>query len=155
MKFSATEDVDAPREKVFEMLSDFNRFEDALRRRGVKVARRDTLSAPGAGMTWDGAFNFKGIRRDVTAVMHTYDRPGELTISGKSPGFEAFFEIDLEAMSPQRTRMRLGLEIKPLTVSARVLLQSMKLAKGTLDRTFKQKVANYVGVMESRARGTA
>ena len=63
--------------------------------------------------------------------------------------------LDLVALSQQRTRMAIVLNLKPKTLSARLLIQSMKLAKANLTKRFKLKVAAYAKSLEDRHRRTA
>ncbi len=60
MKFKSKEDLDAPIEKVFELLADFERHERSALRRGIEVSRVDSLKAPGVGARWDAQFRFRG-----------------------------------------------------------------------------------------------
>ena len=46
--------------------------------------------------------------------------------------------------------MLVALEIKPLNLSARLWVQSLKLAKATLSKKYKERVAEYARGMEER-----
>jgi hypothetical protein len=48
--------------------------------------------------------------------------------------------------------MGVVLNMKPKTMSGRLFLQSLKLAKASLNKRFKLKVADYVRVLELRRR---
>ena len=150
MKFSTNEDIEAPIEAVFEMLSDFESFERSAMRRGAEVQRVDRLNVPGVGMTWHAAFNLRGKRRELELEMVTYDQPNEIVLESTSPGMLGSMSFDLIAFSRKRTRVKVELEVKPLNLSARLLVQSLKLAKKSLTRRYKLGVANYAKTMEER-----
>lgn len=150
MKFSTNEDIDAPIDDVFDMLSDFERFERSAMRRGAEVQRTDTMAVPGVGMTWQTAFMLRGKKRELELEMVTYDRPGEIVLESTSPGMLGQMAFELIALSRSRTRVKAELEIKPLNLSARLLVQSMKLAKKSLNRRYKNGVAEYARIMENR-----
>lgn len=150
MKFSTNEDIDAPAEHVFEMLSNFERFERSAMRRGAEVQRTDNLQVPGVGMTWQAAFNLRGKRRELELEMVTYDFPNDIVIESTSPGMIGQMSFELIALSRSRTRVRAELEVKPLNLSARLLVQSMKLAKKSLVRRYKLGIAEYARSMEVR-----
>ena len=54
------------------------------------------------------------------------------------------------ALSRGRTRVAVELEVKPLNLSARLLVQSLKLAKGSLTRKYKLRIGEYAKGMEER-----
>ena len=137
MKFSTRSDIDAPIEHVFAELSDFASFERAAMRRGAKVSRIDSQDVIGPGMP------FRGKTRQVRIDLEDYEKPTEMGFAAKSAGLNGFCDIELIELSPKKTRLRLSLDLKPQTLSARLLIQSMKLAKGTIEKKFDARVADY------------
>tara|TARA_R110002012_G_scaffold141776_1_gene299561 strand:- start:351 stop:824 length:474 start_codon:yes stop_codon:yes gene_type:complete len=150
MKFSTKEDVEAPIEAVFDMLCDFESFERSAMRRGAEVQRVDTMSKPGVGMTWNAVFPLRGKRRELTIEMVTFDRPNEMVIDSMSQGLAGQMSFELMPLSRNTTRVLVALEIKPLNLSARLWVQSLKLAKATLSKKYKERVAEYARSMEER-----
>jgi len=150
MKFSSKEDIEAPIDQVFAILSDFEIFERAAIRRGADVHRRDDLPEPGVGMRWEASFMMRGKQRDAVVDLVTYDRPNEMVFESRAGGLEGFLDIDLVALSPRRTRLSVNFEVKPKTLPARLLVQSMKLAKTNLTKRFKLRVATFARDIEER-----
>ncbi len=155
MKFSTREDIEAPIDQVFEMLCDFEGYERSAMRRGAEVQRTDALVVPGVGMTWDAAFSMRSKRRQVSLEMVRFDRPNEMMLVYRSTGVEGVFQIELMALSRNRTRIAIALEVTPLNLSARLLVQSLKLAKSSLTKRFKLRVAEYTKGMEDRYKRIA
>jgi hypothetical protein len=150
MKFSTNEDIDAPIDAVFEMLCDFEGFERAAIRRGAQVQRVDNLTAPGVGMTWQAAFKMRGKERKIEIEMVTFERPTEMILETTAPGMLGTTNLDLIALSRTRTRIKVELEVKPLNLTARLLVQSLKLAKNSLTKKYKSRVAYYAKQIEDR-----
>ena len=155
MNFSSKEDIDAPLEHVFDMISDFEGFERAALRRGIEVQRVDDLDQPGVGMAWDLTFLLRGKERQLRLTLDVYDRPQEMAFTGTSQGLDGSLEIDLVAMSKTRTRMAVDIEMEANTLPARLLLQSLKLARAKMNKQFHQRMANYAAELEERYRRTA
>lgn len=150
MKFSTNEDIEAPIDAVFEMFCDFEAFERSAMRRGAEVQRVDNMVKPSVGMMWRAAFEMRGKPRQIELEMVVFDPPNEIRLEGTSPGMLSSTKFDLIALSRSRTRVHVQLEVKPLTLSARLLVQSLKLAKNSLSRRFKLRVAEYARTMEER-----
>ncbi len=150
MKFSTKEDIEAPIEAVFEMLCDFEGFERSAMRRGAEVQRVDNLTKPGVGMTWNAVFEMRGKRRELQIEMVTFDKPNDIILESTSPGLLGKMSFELMPLSRNRTRIIVELEVKPLTLSSRLLVQSMKLAKASLTRKYKLRVGEYAKGMEER-----
>ena len=153
MKFSTTEDIGAPIERVFSLATEFDGYERAAMRRGATVLRLDSLSNPGPGMIWRANFLMRGREREVELQIVHFDSPNEVAVSSASPGMEGSGTMKLIALSKSRTRMALEFEIAATTLSARLLLQSMKLAKATLNKRFKLRTSQFAKSIEDRAAG--
>ena len=150
MQFTSKEDIEAPIEQVFAMLSEFESFERSAIRRGIEVIRTDQNTAPAAGYAWNARFKMRGKMRDLNLNLVSYEHPTVMRFESDSHGLAGVMVLDLMALSPKRTRMAVSLELNPKTLSARLLVQSLKLAKGNLTKRFKLKVAEYAKGMEER-----
>lgn len=151
MKFSNRVDVAAPAAFVFDQLADFTSFERMALRKGISLRRLDTLKAPGAGMSWDIGFKLRGRPRQLIADIRRYERPQELDYEGTSQGFQLMLTLALMELSKSRTRLTTGLELRPRTLGARLLLQSAKLGRASLDRRFDARVEAFARDIETRA----
>jgi len=150
MKFSNRVDIAAPAEVVFGQLSDFPDFERAARRKGASVNRLDALTAAGAGMSWEGVFKLRGRQRRVIVDLKRYDFPEQLEYEGTSQGFLISLTLQLVELSKGKTRLITGLEVKPRTLGARLLVQSAKLGRGSLDRRYDERVKAFARRIEAR-----
>lgn len=155
MKFSTREDIDAPIDQVFAAVSDFQVYERAAMRRGASVKRIDGQDVRGPGMAWQADFPFRGKDRSVEVVLEDYEEPTNLEFLGKSGGLTGSCEIELIELSPKKTRMHVSVDLRPQTLSARLLVQSLKLAKGNIDKRFQTRVAEFSNDIGSRYRQTA
>lgn len=148
MKFSTREDIEAPIRTVFETVTDFDRFERQLLRRGVDVTRNDTVSATDVGAKWQATFQWRGRSHSVDAEMITIDPDVGYSIESRSGGIVCMGVIDLVALSTSRTRLFASLDLRPTTLSSRLFIQSMKFGKGTLNKKFKARVADLFSKIE-------
>ena len=152
MKLATREDIDAPIEAVFEQLSDFDGFERAILRRGAEVQRIDELPVPGPGMAWKTNFAYRGRQREARIGLDEHTHPDRLRASGRTSGFEMDLLIDLVAMSKTRTRMNFAVDARPKTVPARLMIQSLKLARHSMQRRFRRRIGEFAADLEQRAQ---
>ena len=155
MKFETKEDVEMPLEALFQRVSDFEGYERAAMRRGAEVVRVDTLTQPGEGMRWKAAFDLRGKRRNIEVVLSEYDAPNAMVFDAESQGLDVRMVLDLMALSRARTRLSITVELSAKTLSARLLLQSLKLARTNITKRFKLRVADMAKDMEDRYRRSA
>lgn len=147
MKLSAREDVGAPAAAVFAALRDYEIFERAAARRGAEVQRTGTAAKP----QWAVAFDFRGKRRRLTITQTACVPPERLAFRGGGKLFEGDLVIDVIALSPRRSRVSLALEVRPLTLAARILLQSAQLARGRILRRFQKRTTELAQHLEAAA----
>jgi hypothetical protein len=150
MKFSSNEDIEAPIGDVFAMLSEFEIYERSAIRRGIEVQRVGEHETVAVGMAWDAQFSMRGKKKDIKLSLTECDVPNSMRFETESQELGGVLTLDLLALSPGRTRLSVTLTLAPKTLPARLLVQSLKLAKGKLTKRFKWKVAEYAKSMENR-----
>ena len=143
MKFSSKEDIETPIDRVFEQLTSFEMFERAAIRRGVEIERERDTAQPVVGMAWKARFEMRGRSREARVELMHLDRPNTMRFDAIGKGVDGSFFIDLLPLSPRSTRISVVLDIEPKTLSARLLIQSMKLAKTNLTKRFRKKVREF------------
>ncbi len=152
MKFSTREDIEAPIERVFASVTDFDGFERQALRRGAEVMRSDSYGKPGLGSEWQMRFPFRGKTREVHARITRFEAPSGFEAETRSGGIDGLFTLDLMALSPRRTRLSLAFDLKPRTLSARLLIQSLKFAKSNLSKRFSNRVWQFAQGIEEKHR---
>jgi carbon monoxide dehydrogenase subunit G len=155
MQVTATEDVAAPVDHVFAQLTDFEMFERRALRRGIDVRRLFRGSIPEIGEGWEANFRFRGKERTAKISLAAYDAPRDLRFSGASGGLETLTQIELVPLAPRKTRVNLVFKMHPKTLSARLLVQSMKLARSNINKKLKSRMAEYARDIESKVPKTA
>jgi hypothetical protein len=150
MKFSTQQDVNAPIEAVFEMLTEFDTYEKAATRRGADVARVSVGAEGGFGAAWHVRFPLRGKERDARLEVTRCQAPGDFEVSLQSRNVTGELVCRLTALSPSKTRLAVAFEVRPITLPGRVLIQSLKLAKARTSAKFKARIAEVASDMEMR-----
>jgi len=155
MELTSKEDVDAPLAEVFAAISDFASFERSAIRRGVEVQRLSDDPAPQVGMAWDVRADFRGKPRELRLELSTYEPTTLITLSGVSNSLSGSGQIEFLALSPRRTRLSVKVKLEAKTLSGRLLLQSLKLARSKVNKRFKHRVAEFASLTEDRLNRSA
>lgn len=152
MKLTAKNDVEAPVDFVFAQLADFEGWERAAMRRGAEVARLDSMTRVGPGMTWSALFQYRGKERKTTIRLDAIKPTSSLSLTGMSRLMDGVMVINVLDLAAKRTRVEVRLDIKPKTIAARLLIQSLRLARARVERRFSQRVAQMSIEIEDRFR---
>jgi carbon monoxide dehydrogenase subunit G len=150
MKLGTKQDIEAPIAFVYDVLVDFEGWERAAMRRGADVMRSDTLRVAGPGMGWNVQFAFRGKTRKMAIKLVKLDRPQHLAFSGLGSALDGTLDMELVELGAKRTRVTVVTEVKPRTLAARILLQSVKLAKGKISKKYAGRVALVAADIEDR-----
>lgn len=152
MHFASKQDIEAPIAAVFQILTDFEAWERAVMRRGIEVERKDKLRHEGPGMRWGARFDYRGKSRELDVELTQLENPALVRFAGVSQALEGLVSVELLELGANRTRMHSSVEITPRSLTARLFLQSLRLARAKLDRKFDQRVAQMAGDIELRYR---
>lgn len=152
MKLTSRQDIEAPVAFVFDALKDFEGWERAALRRGAEVARTDTLHNIVPGLSWMIKFAYRGRQRRLALRLTNLEQPTQLGFSGVGASMDGQAGIDLLELGSRRTRLSVTLDIRPKTIGARLVLQSMRIAKTRLNRRFADRVGQLCTEIEARYR---
>jgi len=150
MELTGREDIDVPIAQAFEMLTDVEMYERSALRRGADVTRLDSLSQAGVGAKWEVAFQFRSKPREAQIEITGFDAPNEIVMKAILQGLETDIKIELVALSRTRTRIQFWSGMKANSLSARLLLQSLKLARGNLNKRMAKRMATLRDDLEDR-----
>lgn len=145
MKFSTVEEIDAPIHRVWGAVTDADRFERQARKRGAEVHRHPEPAQMGVGRTWTTRFDFHGHRRELVTRIASFEAPSLLVLDSGLAGVAAVARIELEAIADGRTRLGATLEMLPRSLPGRVLLQTLKLTRVSLEDRFGKGVRAFAG----------
>ncbi|WP_415393114.1 hypothetical protein [Paracoccus sp. SJTW-4] len=149
MKFSLRHDSDLPAEVLFRAVSDFDRIERMLARRGIEV-RRNQLVAPAAGAGWNVGFDLRGKRRELQLDLAQFDQPERIAMTGLGEGLDIAIAMTVIALTRAKSRAIFEVEIRPRHMRARLMLQTAKLGKSQLDRKFADRAGRFLGDLTSQ-----
>jgi hypothetical protein len=152
MKLSSRQDIDAPAAFVFAALADFEAWERAAMRRGADISRLDKLNHDGPGRSWLVKFSYRGKGRRVALQLTGLRPQTSLEFAGNGASLDGVAGIDLMELAPRRTRLSITLDLRPRTIGARILMQSLRLAKARLNRRFSDRVMLICAEIETRYR---
>lgn len=145
MKFTTHEDVDAPIDYVFRRISNFGVYERQALRQGAHVDRVDGTGPVRVGSAWNVDFTFRSKDRKLRAKISRLDAPSNLEIVTEASGLGSETSVVLVPLSPKTTRVNVTVSMMAKSMRARVMLQSLKLAKSNLNRRFAKRVREQVG----------
>lgn len=152
MKFSTEQIVAAPMDVLFVALTDFSRFERQAITAGAEVHRTDSMTQPGVGMGWRARFDLRGRPRDVTAELVRMDDPGMLLFEGRMSGLIGDLGFKLTPLGPNETRLEAELNLRARSITAKLILQSLKLARSNVAQGFRKRVKAFCKQSEAQAQ---
>lgn len=143
MNLTTREDIDAPIAKVYEAVTDFDRFERRLMRRGIDVLRDESCPPPNPGARWQLKADWRGKTYEIDAELVSIEVPDGFAMEAHSAGLICVGVVDLVALSKARTRLLVSLDVRATSFSSKLLLQSLRFAKGSVVGRFKSRVQEF------------
>lgn len=152
MNLETTYDLDAPADYVFGRITDHADFEALLMGYGANIERLDDERSLNVGMTWSIDGVFRGKQRQVEVALTRLTENELVSYASISKDVNASVDMKLEALSANQTRFSVDLTPKANTISARLILQSAKLARKTLEKRVNRRFADFCQRLEDDYR---
>ncbi|MFV0300201.1 MAG: hypothetical protein ACK5IP_04850 [Paracoccus sp. (in: a-proteobacteria)] len=147
MKFSTRRDTELTADQLFQFLSDFERLERILIRRGAAVTRLDAAQARAAGAGWQIRFDWRGRRREMRLDVERLEAPERMVFRGLSEAFDLTIYLTVVGLSQQRSRLIFDTVVRPRNMRARLMAQAARLGRAQLARRYDAGVARLLGEM--------
>jgi hypothetical protein len=156
MKFKVSEDVDAPRDMVWKKFTDFSGFEEDARGRGATLTRVGNWAEPSEGVEWRGEVTIRGKARAISSKVTRLVPQDLCVVESRIGGMDCYYEMNFVALSKDVTRVALVLDLSANTLTARLLLQTLKLARGKVLQRLQGMIARQGNAVEAAyRRGTS
>ncbi|QBY02277.1 hypothetical protein E2K80_17300 [Rhodophyticola sp. CCM32] len=155
MKFKTAEDMDAPIGFVYEHMTDFAHFEADIRGRGGELRRVDGWTEAARGVRWRGVAAVRGKTRKIEAELVELTRDDMAVIEIAVGGMDARYQLAFIALSSNVTRVATELNLKPNTLTARLIIQTMKLVRGRVLQRMTATLARQGNRIETAWRRRA
>jgi len=152
MKLTGKTDIEAPISFVYATLNDHANWEAEARLRGIEFERPADMPLTGPGAGWRIKLPYCGKIRPVLVRLDTMTKDKRLHFTLEGTSLDGALGVELSALSPKRTRLRLILEIKPKTLTARLFLNTLRLAKGRVTARLEQRLAQVGARLQQMSR---
>lgn len=149
MKFSTRCDAELAAAALFDTISDFERTERILQRRGVAVQRLEPgqRAGQGQGQGWHLGFDWRGQRRELQLHLQQFERPERIGLAGGSENYDIAVDMSVVSLGRQRSRLIFETDIRPRNMRSRLMLQTLKLGKAQLQRKYGERIGLYLQQM--------
>jgi hypothetical protein len=150
MKLTAKTDLEAPLSFVFATLTDHAAWEREAVRRGAEVERPADMPLSGVGAGWRLRFRFRGKARKFLLRIDELTQDQRLAVSLEGQAIEGASVLEVLALSPRRTRLRVTLTVKPKSIAARLFINTLRLAKGRVQSRFEMRLGQLGARIQDR-----
>jgi hypothetical protein len=154
MQMSTTEVLHGHIEKVFEALCDFPAAERAAMDRGVTVQRLDALGAAAEGVRWTLGFFARGRDREAEIELTKFTRPTLMRYEGHVGGLLFEATVACRVADSNATEVTVTTKLRARSMSAKVLIQSMKLARARVVQRYRKAIRRQLREVEARLEAT-
>ncbi|MEL6954528.1 MAG: SRPBCC family protein [Pseudomonadota bacterium] len=151
MKLKITQDATASAQQVYAAFTDFARYEEMLRDSDVTLSRKGGWGLPEPGRGWTGKAMVRSKLRRLDATIVAMEPDRGLELECKIGGLRIEHAIALVPLGQRLTRVNAVIDLKPDTLSARLLVQSLKLARAKLLQRMQARLEREVARVEQRA----
>lgn len=150
MKLTAKTDIGAPLGFVFATLADTAVWEREAVRRGVEIERPGDMPLTGVGAGWRAHFRFRGKQRKLLLRIDEISVDERMALFFEGRALFGTSVLELSALSPRQTRLRVIVEGKPKTIAARLFINALRLAKGRVVARFEKRLGQLGARIEDR-----
>lgn len=152
MNFKVSEDIDASADITWARFTDFSGIEADISGRGVELSRVGNWETATEGCVWRGSVKIRGRVRPVASEISVLTPPERCEIRTVIGGMEAVYEMTFLALRDDMTRVQVVMDLSAKTLSARLVLKTLKLARGRVLQRLQGLLARLGNLAEDDYR---
>ena len=149
MRLSSSQIIGVPKDYLFERITDFDSFESYIHTEGGMAERTDNVAGTQSGMSWHVSGTFRKKQRNVDLTLENYAPSDKLKYVCETSSMNAAIFFELTEITPDQTELSLYIDPEARNISARLVLQSVKLAKKTIERRITQRIERFGNQIEA------
>lgn len=150
MRLVSKTDIEAPAPALFAAMTDLVWLEDMARRGRVVLERTDRGEGLAIGASWRASFTFRQRPRQAESMIERFDPPKVLRLGGRVGSYGFTIEPTLAPLSRTLTRLSVSIEVKPHSVGARLMLQTLRLGRSRLQARLDRRVEQIAKALAER-----
>lgn len=150
MKLTAKTDLEAPVEFVHAYLCDDAAWEREATRRGIEVERPADMPLTGVGAGWRIRVPFRGRIRDVLLRLDDLVQNQSIAYSFEGQALVGTTVMETKAISPRSSRLKVTIDAKPKTLTARLFLNTLRLARRKVEDRLEKRISQLADRIEER-----
>lgn len=148
MRFICKAEIKAPISFVFNAFSDFSKFEMRVIGHGMSIVRLDDLTTNKSGMEWNISGILRGKNRSFGIILENYSSPDKLKFMCKGKLLSFKIRVILEKLETNITEATIKVDPEAKNIGSRLVLQSAKLARRTIESRMKKRLVKFAEEVE-------
>lgn len=149
MRLKAIHQIKAPKDYVFERISDFDSFERYIHEIGGTADRTDDVAGIQPGMSWHISGTFRKKHREVDLTLDHFHPSDKIKYAVETENMNAAIFFELSDTAAGETELALFIDPEARNISARLVLQSVKLAKKTIEKRITSRIEAFGNRIEA------
>lgn len=145
MELNIKQDFDAPIEYIFERMTDFEAHEKRALLADVVI---NSKTATPDASTWNVTFEWRGKERNAEIEVSEIIKNEHMSVVAASPNLFAEADLKFLSLSPLLTRIRLKSTLKSKTLKARLMIQSARIAKKSIEKRLQNRLGGLAAELE-------
>lgn len=149
MKLKVSDDVGRSADAAFTVITDYTPIENQLHDAGYKLARVGAWEVASLGAAWSGTGEIRGQRQDIEAEITGWEQGRAVTILVKIGGLRVSHTTRIIPLGEAAAQIEITAELKPRTLSARVFVQGLKLARGRILSAMERRLSSEIARIQA------
>ena len=149
MELSYQNKINVPQAFAYERATDFGLFEAEGFGKLSKFEPRSEIRAPEIGARWRTSAEFQGRPRNFSLQLLELEEPGKLVLGNKSEKYDIEARFHFNELGEEETEFNFHLVAKAQSITAKLILQTIQLARARIEISMRADFDNMGERMEA------